>query len=100
MPKLLRDMGITLLVLIYVLLADAAVAFVALLFLMGEKYDGDYSGQHRLINGILTAYLLFLIGLGLYWKAKQQRFPLLIGLLLGTMPVGGLLIYFLLHPDP
>ncbi len=90
----LRGVAATLLVLLVVLLADAAVATVAMLSMMGDKYDGNYSTPYRVVVCILAAYLIFLLGLGLYWYTQHQN-ARLVGVLLGSAPIGWLLLRFL-----
>ncbi len=95
----LRGVAATLLVLLGVLLTDAAVATVAMLSMMGDTPDGNYSTSYRVVVCILATYLLFLLGLGLYWH-KQRQNARLVGVLLGSVPIGWLLLRFLFQAKP
>jgi general stress protein CsbA len=93
--KLFKGIGSMMLTLFGVLLIDAVVACILMLVLMGDKANGNYTPQHRIISCTLSIYILCLVTTAMYWYAKYQQTARAIGVLLGVLPMAWLLGKFL-----
>ncbi|WP_230471188.1 hypothetical protein [Hymenobacter jejuensis] len=85
--KHLNAFGVVVSTTALVLLIDIVAAFVALLPIMGDKTNGDYSSEETVSRFILAIYLLCLLGLGVRLQVKHHQTARFIGVLLGAIPM-------------